>query len=206
MRSIEFAVIGTMAFVLGCGNAPSRLQQNSFSPSSAASAAMKEYDKNSDGSLDDGELGSFVSIKNDLTQFDSDNSKTISESELVQRFEKWQALKVALVPCSFVVKLDGKPLTDADITLEPESFLSSTLQPCVGKTDATGRVSPNKVASGSDPDLAGLTGVPPGLYKLKVTHPKLEKLKKYHSETTLGLQVAPDNPNLMMLEFELTSK
>lgn len=206
MRTLKIVFVGITAFVIGCGNAPSRLQQKSFSPSSAASAAMKEYDKNSDGSLDDGELDIFVSIKSDLSQFDLDNSKTINESEIAQRFEKWQALKVALVPCSFVVKLDGKPLTDADVALEPESFLSSTLQPCVGKTDATGRVSPNKVTTDNDPDLAGLTGVPPGLYKLKVTHPKLEKLKKYNSETTLGLQVAPDNPNLMMLEFELTSK
>lgn len=206
MRSLQFVLVGITAFATGCGNAPSRLQQKSFSASTAASSAMKEYDKNSDGSLDETEIGSFVSIKSDVAQFDSDNSKTITESEIVQRFEKWQALKVALVPCSFVVKLDGKPLTDAEVTLEPESFLSASLQSCVGKTDATGRVSPNKLPSDSDSELDGLTGVPPGLYKLRITHPKLDKLTKYNSETTLGIQVAPDNPNLMLLEFELTSK
>lgn len=192
-------------FSTGCGDAPSRLQQQSFSSSSAAAAAIKLYDKDGDSSLSEAELAAIASIANDVAQFDLDNNKAVSQSEIQQRFDKWQEMKVALVPCSFVVKVDGKPLADADVMLEPEEFLSATLKPCAGKTDLSGRVSPAKTTTQDDPD-AGLTGVPPGLYKVKIVHPKLEKLAKYNSETTLGLQVAADNPKLMLLEFDLSSK
>jgi hypothetical protein len=190
----------------GCGNTPARLSQTTFNARTAATDAISACDKNNDGKLDENELDAIPAIKNDLPQFDKDNNKSIDANEIAERLEQSQALKVALVPCSFVVKLDGKPLADADVTLEPESFLASTLQPCIGKTDPTGRVSPSKTASNKDGDNSGLTGVPPGLYKLKIIHPKLEKLPQYHSETKLGLHVASDNPNLMMLEFALTSK
>ena len=190
---------------LGCGDAPSRLQQLTFSSSSAAAAAIKSYDKDGDSSLNEAELAVIASIANDLAQFDLDNNKAVSQSENQQRFDEWQEMKVALVPCSFVVKVDGKPLADAEVRLEPEEFLSATLKPCVGKTDVSGRVSPVKTTVQGDPD-AGLTGVPPGLYKVKIVHPKLEKLAKYNSETTLGLQVAADNQKLMLLEFDLPSK
>jgi len=190
---------------LGCGDAPSRLQQQTFSSSSAAAAAIKSYDKDGDSSLNEAELAVIASIANDLAQFDLDNNKAVSQSEIQQRFDEWQEMKVALVPCSFVVKVDGKPLADAEVRLEPEEFLSATLKPCVGKTDVSGRVSPVKTTVQGDPD-AGLTGVPPGLYKVKIVHPKLEKLAKYNSETTLGLQVAADNQKLMLLEFDLPSK
>lgn len=204
MRSVR-VLLPLLAFaVVGCGDAPSRLQQQTFNSSSAAAAAIKTYDKDGDGSLNQTELVAIASIANDLAQFDLDHSKSVSQSEIQQRFDKWQAMKVALVPCSFIVKFDGKPLVDAVVTLEPEEFLRDSLIPCVGKTDASGRVSPSKTTTEGDPD-AGLTGVPPGLYKVKVEHPKLEKLLKYNSETTLGLQIASDNPNLMLLEFDLKS-
>lgn len=204
---ISFALLSIAVLVvsLGCGDAPSRLQQQSFSSSSAAAAAIKLYDKDGDSSLNEAELAAIASIANDIVQFDLDNNKAVSQSEIQQRFDKWQEMKVALVPCSFVVKVDGKPLADAEVTLEPEEFLSATLKPCIGKTDVSGRVSPAKTTTQGDPD-AGLTGVPPGLYKVKIVHPRLEKLTKYNSDTTLGLQVAADNQKLMLLEFDLPSK
>lgn len=206
MRFLTLLTAVVLFALSGCGQTPARLTQTTFNARTAAADAISSCDKNSDGKLDENELNTIPAIKNDLPQFDKDNNKSIEANEIAERLEQSQALKVALVPCSFVVKLDGKPLADAEVTLEPESCLASTLQPCIGKTDSTGRVSPCKVASDGDDNNAGLTGVPPGLYKLKITHPKLEKLPQYHSDTHLGLHVAPDNPNLMMLEFALTSK
>lgn len=190
---------------LGCSDTPSRLQQNTLNASSVAADAIKANDKNGDGNLATEELDGIPSIKSDLAQFDLDKNQSISASEIAARIDRWQALKVALVPCSFVVKLDGKPLANAEVKLEPESFFASSLPLCGGKTDAGGRVSPSKTETANNDQSNGLTGVPPGLYKLKISHPKLNKLPKYNTETVLGLQVAPDNPNLMLLEFSLIS-
>jgi hypothetical protein len=206
MRYIPLLTAVGLFALPGCGDTTARLSQTTFNARTAAADAISACDKNSDGKLDENELNAIPAIKSDFPQFDKDNNKSVDANEIAERLEQSLALKVALVPCSFVVKLDGKPLVDADVTLEPENFLASTLQPCIGKTDSTGRVSPSKIASDGDGNDAGLTGVPPGLYKLKITHPKLEKLPQYHSETYLGLHVAPDNPNLMMLQFELNSK
>jgi hypothetical protein len=206
MRLYARLLAASITLSIGCSDAPSRLQQSSFDAGSVATAAVRAHDKNGDGSLNDEELIAIPSIQADLSQFDLDNNKSVSQSEITERIQKWQALKVAIVPCSFVVKLDGKPLSDAEVSLEPEDFLGSTLKRCSGKTDSTGRVSPSQIATAEDDDTAGLTGVPPGLYKIRITHPKLEKLPQYNTATTLGLQVAPDNPNLMLLEFVLSSK
>lgn len=187
---------------VGCSDMPLRLQQQTLNSSSVAEEFIKVYDKNGDGILSGPEIDGIPSIKSDLGQFDLDKNQLITASEIAARIDRWQTLKVALVSCSFVVKLDGKPLPDAEVTLEPEAGFASSLPLCEGKTDARGRVSPGK--AGSDPS-DGLTGVPPGLYKLKITHPKVNKLPKYNIETVLGLQVASDNPNLMLIEFSLSS-
>jgi len=190
---------------LGCSDAPSRLKQQTLNASSVAAEAIKAHDKNGDGNISAAELDGIPSIKGDLSQFDLDKNQSIDASEIAARIDRWQALKVALVPCSFVVKLDGKPLADAEVKLEPEPFLASNLPMCAGKTDAGGRASPSKAENSAGDSSAGLTGVPPGLYKLRITHPKLNKFPKYNTETVLGLHVAPDNPNLMLLEFALSS-
>jgi len=205
MRHSALWLCVSASLSIGCSDTPSRLQQQTLNSSSAAEEAIKANDKDGDGNLSAIELDGIPSIKSDLNQFDLDKNQSVNASEIAARIDRWQALKVALVPCSFVVKLDGKPLPDAEVKLEPEPFFASSLPMCEGKTDAGGRVSPSKnETAGSDPS-AGLTGVPPGLYKLKITHPKLNKLAKYNTETVLGLQVAPDNPNLMLLEFSLSS-
>jgi len=206
MRLYARILAAFMLASIGCSDTPPRLQQPSLNANSVAAEAVKAHDKDGDNSLNEEELAAIPSIRSDLGQFDLDNNKLVSEREIAERIQKWQTLKVAIVPCSFVVKLDGKPLADAEVLLEPETFLAANIISCLGKTDATGRVSPSQPTSAETTETAGLTGVPPGLYKLKITHPKLENMPQYNSATTLGLQVAPDNPNLMLLEFALSSQ
>ena len=199
------AVAAALVFV-GCDSGSARVKQLYVHSASAAEAAIKKHDQNGNGTLDPEELKSIASIGSVLDQFDTDRDGQVSALEISSRIDKWQAMKVALVSCSFVVKLDGKLLSEAKVRLDPESFLAETLRPCFGTSDSSGRVTPSleETSIGSQSD--GLTGVPPGLYRVSITHPKLEKLRKYNSETTLGLQIAPDDPGLMSLVLKLESK
>lgn len=173
-------------------------------PATVASAIIKEADKNGDSTLNKDELLTAPAILRALEQYDTDHNSEVTLQEIENRITKWQQLKVAVVSCSFIVKLDGKPLTDAEVELIPEPCMGGTLPKCAGRTDVTGRVAPTIVADANTP--AGqeiLPGVPPGLYRVSVRHSRLQNLSQYNSATTLGLQVAPDDPNLMTLEFDL---
>jgi hypothetical protein len=196
----------TVLAAAGCDSGSARVKQLYVNSTSASEAAIKQHDKDGNGTLDSTELKSIASIGNVSDQYDTDRDGQVSALEIRSRIDKWQALKVAMVSCGFVVKLDGKPLPEAKVRLDPEPFLADTLKPCFGATDSRGRVTPSQEEASIGNQSDGLTGVPPGLYRVSVTHPKLEKLKQYHSETILGLQIAPDDPSLMNLELKLDSR
>jgi hypothetical protein len=196
----------TLLTIVGCDSGSARVKQLYVNSTSASEAAIKQHDKDGNGTLDSTELKSIASIGNVSDQYDTDRDGQISALEIRSRIDKWQAMKVAMVSCGFVVKLDGKPLPEAKVRLDPEPFLADTLRPCFGATDSRGRVTPSQEEASIGNQSDGLTGVPPGLYRISITHPKLEKLKQYHSETILGLQIAPDDPSLMNLELKLASR
>jgi hypothetical protein len=198
-------LLPVLGLLHGCSPGPTRVAQLYLDSSKVSSDAIKQHDKDGDGKLNKDELKAIPAIANTIAQYDTDNDSQINAAEIAARIDKWQAMKVAFVSCSFVVNLDGKPLADAQVRLEPEAFLASVLATCQGTTDARGRVSPSQVSPTNDAN-SGLTGVPPGLYKLIVMHPKLDKLSHYNTSSSLGLQVAPDDPSLMMLEFNLASQ
>jgi hypothetical protein len=211
MNRVPFVILFTCIItiklaVVGCDSGSVRVKQFYINSSSASEAAIKQHDKDGNGSLDSTELKSIASIGNVSDQYDTDRDGQVSALEIRSRIDKWQVMKVAVVSCSFVVKLDGKPLPEAKVRLDSEPFLADTLRPCFGATDSRGRVTPSQQETSIGNQSDGLTGVPPGLYRVSITHPKLEKLKQYHSETILGLQIAPDDPSLMNLELKLDSR
>ena len=172
----------------------------------ASEQAMTLHDQDKNGELSKEELKSLPAILRSLEQFDKDSSGSVSKSEIQARIEQWQSLKVAMMSCSFTVSLDGKPLIDATVELTPEKMMGASLPKSIGTTDATGRVTPTMVASDSmEAGAEVLSGIPPGLYKVSIQHAKLKSLSRYNSATELGLQVAPDDPSLLMTEFALKS-
>ena len=49
-----------------------------------------------------------------------------------------------------------------------------------------------------------LTGMFPGRYKVEITHPRIALPPRYNTQTTLGQQVAPDDPAVMSVVYDLT--
>lgn len=192
--------------LIGCDGGPKRVDPIALSGAQIAAEALKQFDKDSSGDLSRQELSELPSVLGVLTQYDKDSNDKVTATEIEERITRWQQLKVGLVNCSFTITLDGKALQKADVELVPEAICGGTLPKCKGKTDDLGRVTLSAVAD--DPNaksIQGLTGVPPGLYKVIIVHPKLSNLTKYNSQTTLGIQVAPDDPELMRLNMALST-
>ena len=90
-------------------------------PKLAAQQAMAEYDTNSDGTIDGAELDKVPAIKNSLKEIDKDGDGRVSEDEIRERIEQWQASKVAIMPFNCKVTLDRAPLVGATVTLVPKN-------------------------------------------------------------------------------------
>ncbi|MEY4567486.1 MAG: hypothetical protein RLY14_2456 [Planctomycetota bacterium] len=201
-----FLVLASVSIVPGCNRGPKRVEPITLSGAQIATEALKQFDKDTNGELSQQELANLPSVLSVLTQYDKDSNGSLNAAEIEERITRWQQLRVGLVNCSFTITLDGKALQKADVELLPETICGGTLPRCIGKTDEMGRVTLSTVAD--DPNAQntqGLPGIPPGLYKVVVVHPKTSNLAKYNSQTVLGIQVAPDDPELMRLNIALSS-
>jgi hypothetical protein len=94
-----------------------------------------------------------------------------------------------LMPVMASVSLDGRPLSDAEITLEPEGFLGESVQTAHGKTDSDGFTSLSSSNSRGH-------GVQLGWYRVIVSKKNGEREtipERFNSKTELGLEVTPEN-------------
>jgi len=160
---------------------------------------MEMYDANSDGYLDGGELDKVPSLKASLETLDTDKDGKVSADEIEARIEAWQATRIGIAGVLFILKLDGKPLTGAKLELEPEAFLEGAIQAGDGVSDFTGSVYPRiPKEKRPTPDTPG--GMQLGFYRVRVS--KMVNGKEtipaiYNSATTLGQQIAPDDPAVL---------
>jgi hypothetical protein len=94
--------------------------------------------------------------------------------------------------------LNGQPLTDAIVTLEPEAFLGYEVKAAFGTTSQFGDASPSiPKEQRPDPSLPG--GAHFGLYKVrvsKIVNGKESIPTRYNTETTLGQEVSYDDPGM----------
>jgi hypothetical protein len=110
----------------------------------------------------------------------------------------WKAMQsgMTIVPCR--VTLDGQPLVDATVTLEPETFLGDEMKPAVGATNQSGATSPAiPKEQRPDPKLPG--GAQLGLYRVrisKIVNGKETIPARYNTETILGQEVSYDDPGM----------
>ncbi|MFM8890486.1 MAG: hypothetical protein ACKOTB_02485 [Planctomycetia bacterium] len=186
-----------LPLLAGCGGGPARVPVAAVDADGVAAALVARADADGDGGLSAAECGAVPGIARTIPQYDTDGDGRITPREIAERIRTWQATRVARVACSFPVTLDGRPLVDAAVRLEPEPEFAAHATPASGRTDATGRV-----AARAEGDLPG---VPPGLYRVVVEHERLAKLPRYNSATILGIQVAPDDPGMMTLTIDLKS-
>ena len=187
-----------LATTVSCQRGPAVVKQPSISPSSAGKLAMEQYDTNGDGKVAGDELEKAPSLKAALPRLDTDGDGGVSADEVAARVKVWKDMEsgMTLLPCR--VLLDGQPLADAKLTLEPESFLGDEMKPAYGTTNQFGTVSPViPKDQRPDPKLPG--GAQLGLYKVRISkmvNGKETIPPRYNTETVLGQEVAYDDPGM----------
>ena len=93
----QFAVSLWIFAVSGCGPlTETRVNAPEVDPRAAAADAIRTYDKDSDGRLNDAELAACPAIKSALARYDKDGDKHVSEDEIAQRLEKIYSLRTGL--------------------------------------------------------------------------------------------------------------
>jgi hypothetical protein len=214
--ALRFLTLGLLFSFVGCSNAPSRVTAPGISGSAAADAIAK-YDKNSDGALDDEELKAVPALSKDYgtgdasvagakSRFDKNADGKITSDEITARIDEWVASKVGLLQFSLQVTMDGRPLEGATVTLVPEEFLGPSIKSASGVTDATGRANTAIAAEDLQANETGLSGMRVGVYKVQVTHPTASIPAKYNTDTTIGVEVAQDDPESGRLVLPLKSR
>ena len=162
--------------------------------SAASEAAITEYDGDGDGAIGGQELTQVPALKSALQQIDSNGDGQITADEIKARIGAWRDSRIALTQLLLSVRLDGRPLPGAQVTIVPEKFLGPAVKPAQGKTDERGMVN-LKISDERDE-----SGVHLGFYRIEVSKKSGEKEtipERYNSQSILGIEVAPDNPSVL---------
>ena len=199
-----------LAALAGCSGGPSRVTAPSISASGAASEAMTAYDKDGDGFIAGAELDAASGLKAAMATLDLDKDGKVSEDEISQRIEAWQATGLGILSASCRVTMDGKPVDGATVTFEPESFLGDALKAGVGTTYSGGMANIS-IPKDNRPSPDYPPGLQFGFFKVKVSKQAngAETIPaKYNTESILGQQISNDDPAIksQLIKFDLTSK
>lgn len=174
---------------MGCGKAAKPVAVPVLAPQEAARDAMAQLDANKDGFLDGKELERCPALKQALSRFDRNQDGKLSVEEIEERFTVYKDSRIGLFDTIVKVTLDGRPLSGATVTLEPESFLGPAIKTASGTTDERGAAR-MQVAGADHP------GCHFGLYKVRISLKdnagKETLASRYNDLSTLGMEVAPD--------------
>jgi hypothetical protein len=203
MRAFAWFAVFASPLLAGCGggkNAP--LSAPSYDPGGMAQAAIGQYDKNGNGSLEGAELDAVPSLKFALAGIDKNKDKAVSRDELTARFESYKAADVGALGVSCTVRLNGVPVAGAVVTFVPEDCMKGTVKGGSGTSGDDGIT-----------EIQGEGGVPGlayGLYKITVSKKNAaggeELPARYHAQTILGREVFADaRGGSPTIELNLTS-
>jgi hypothetical protein len=197
MRPLPAALFAC-ALAAGCGGGrPAAVSPPSYDPEAMGRAAVKQYDRNGNGTIEGAELDACPGLKRSLAAVDKNGDKAVSADELADRFKAYQSTGVGAVNVPCKVTLNGNTLEGATVTFVPEDFMLGTVKGASGKTDANGYA-----------DLApegGGIGVPLGFYKITVTKDGESIPARYNTLTTLGAEVNADARGNRNVELHLKS-
>jgi hypothetical protein len=182
-----------------CSHGPAPVRPPSIDASEAGSRAMEQYDTDADGLIAGGELEKSSALKAALPRLDINGDQGVSADEVAARIESWQAARTGMASVRCHVVLDGRPLSGADVVFEPEAFLGDEIKTAAGKTNQFGDAAPTiPPEQRPAPNLPG--GAHFGLYKVrisKVANGRETIPARYNVDTTLGQEVAYDDPGMM---------
>lgn len=180
---VLFSLIVLTAWQPGCSG-PARIAAPAWDPSGNSDTAMQLWDQNQDGILDAEELAQCPGLRSDLPAIDSDRDGAISREELQARLEAFERNQTGLKAAYFRVKLNGKPLPDAEIRLIPEEFLQGIIQPASGKTNGGGVVRPQA-------ETYEIQAMQVGYYRVEVESSLITSEAQESSVASLGTVVEP---------------
>jgi EF hand len=177
---------GLVLLAAGCSGGGSGGPQ--VSPREAARAALAEYDANQDGALDAKELERCPALWSALKRIDKNNDGRLTADEIADRLT-FLRRQEALTGIGVEVSLDGRPLSGATVTLEPEKFMGPSFKPVSAVTDEIG----TGTLQGGGPSEEA---VPLGYYRVLVSkkNARGEEMipARYNTKTVLGQEIAPD--------------
>lgn len=181
-----------------CARGPAAVNQPYIDASDAGSQAMEMYDTDGDGKVAGEELEKAAGLKAALTRLDTNKDGGVTAEEVAERIRSWQSSELGLLSFGFTATLNGRPLTDANITFEPEAFLGSELKSANCTTNMMGSGGAT-IAKEDRPSTTTPPGMHLGFYKVKIS--KMVDGKEtipahYNTETTLGQEVAFDVPEV----------
>ena len=176
----------------GCGKNERSLEVDvpRFKPKAAGVEALRLYDTDGDGFLSSQELSACPGIKRHLDLFDTDADQQVSAEEIAARVRQWLDDRGGLMPLRSVVNYKGRPLFGAQLEFEPEPFLGDGLKPAAGEVDESGTAEISLASADKPASFQDRKVVQPGLYKVRITHPKVSLPAKYNVETQLGCEVS----------------
>ena len=194
MRLTAGVLLALSLSAAGCGSGGTS-GPPAYDPDALARAAIAQFDKNGNGTLEGAELDACPSLKSALAALDKNKDKAISADELADRFRSYKATGVSATSFSCSVRLNGQPLEGATVAFTPEDFMKGTITGGSGTTDRGGNVESSPLPFGfyrivvSKKNAAGAEAIP----------------AKYNTATTLGREISPDPRGGNTLELNLTS-
>ncbi len=195
----------TFLFTVGCDRGPRRVKQPSYN-ASAGEDAIKQYDKDGDGLIGNGEFDAVPSLAASKSKIDASGDGKLSPQEINDWIAGWKQTKIGLLPTAVQITFDGNPLEGAQVEFEPEKFVGSNLASGNGTSSADGWATVSK--SNDQSASSKIPGMPLAWYKIRVTHPDKSIPTKYNTETTLGCEVGTGSDwlNEGAVKLDLTSQ
>jgi hypothetical protein len=186
--------------VCGCSFRPSRVEVPQIDPAGAASAAIEQYDSDKDQNISQSESAACPALAGSFKLYDANQNGLVSKAEIESRLQAMLGTAIGRMPCMVVVYAgDGdRPMEGAKVRVVPEPFLARAIQPGDGVTNDRGIAKP--VTIDAPP---GLPGIEFGLYRVQITHDRLEIPARHNTETELGFELSPLERNRDTFEFRL---
>lgn len=188
----------------GCSMEPPRVEQPAMNPDRIAADALSQYDANKDGKIADAELEKCPSLKSSLARLDTNKDGGLQAEEIADRIRAYQKRRTGVYQVIGHLTLDGKPLDGATVTVTPEKFMGSTVEPAVA-TSANGMIRP--AISGLD-----VHGLRCGFYRITVSLKNAGGQETIPGEFTtpesvLGVEMGPGAPAVeASWEVKVTSR
>ncbi|WP_425396999.1 hypothetical protein [Aeoliella sp.] len=165
----------TLLIVLpGCGGNDIGISVPDYNPPSFAQAVVAAADADSSASLSKQEAASLPGIASRWDRYDTDGDGALTIEEIEQRAQKWVDRDVAIGVVGFKVMHQGRQISQVSVQLVPEEVHNGAILPGMGESqehrDGYFHI-PNDLKGEKWKDRRGIQL---GLYRVEVSHPKLD--------------------------------